>query len=70
MVTIAKNDGSISKEKITKIFINEGIHKKEVNVAFYGDIVTVAGCPGISIGDTIYSHRPNCMFAVWHQYIS
>ena len=53
MVTIAKNDGSISKEKITKIFINEGIHKKEVNVAYYGDIVTVAGCPGISIGDTI-----------------
>ncbi len=53
MVTIAKNDGSISKEKITKIFINEGIHKKEVNVAYYGDIVTVAGCPEISIGDTI-----------------
>lgn len=53
MVTIAKNDGSITKEKITKIFINEGIHKKEVNVAYYGDIVTVAGCPEISIGDTI-----------------
>ena len=53
MVTIAKNDGTISKEKITKIFINEGIHKKEVNVAYYGDIVTVAGCPSISIGDTI-----------------
>lgn len=53
MVTIAKNDGTITKEKITKIFINEGIHKKEVNVAYYGDIVTVAGCPEISIGDTI-----------------
>ena len=53
MVTIAKNDGTVSKEKITKIFINEGIHKKEVNVAYYGDIVTVAGCPSISIGDTI-----------------
>ena len=53
MVTIAKNDGTISKEKITKIFNNEGIHKKEVNVAYYGDIVTVAGCPSISIGDTI-----------------
>ena len=53
MVTIAKNDGSIAKEKITKIFINEGINKKEVNEAYYGDIVTVAGCPEISIGDTI-----------------
>ena len=53
MVTIAKNDGTIGKEKITKIFINEGINKKEVQEAYYGDIVTVAGCPSISIGDTI-----------------
>ncbi len=53
MVTIAKNDGSITKEKITKIFVNEGIKKREVNEAFYGDIVTIAGCPEISIGDTI-----------------
>ena len=53
MVTIVKNDGSIVKEKITKMFVNEGIKKKEVNEAYYGDIVTVAGCPEISIGDTI-----------------
>ena len=53
MVTIAKNDGTLAKEKITKIFINEGINKKEVNVAYYGDIVTIAGCPNISIGDTV-----------------
>ncbi|MBR2137914.1 MAG: translational GTPase TypA [Bacilli bacterium] len=53
MVTIVKNDGSLTKEKITKIYINEGIKKKEVNEAYYGDIVTVAGCPEISIGDTI-----------------
>ncbi len=52
-VTISKNDGSIEKEKITKLFINEGIKKKEVNTAYYGDIVIVAGCPDISIGDTI-----------------
>ena len=53
MVTIVKNDGSIVKEKITKMFVNEGIKKKEVTEAYYGDIVTVAGCPEISIGDTI-----------------
>ena len=53
MVTIVKNDGSIVKEKITKMFVNEGIKKKEVNEAYYGDIVTVSGCPEISIGDTI-----------------
>ncbi len=52
-VTISKNDGTIVKEKITKIFVNEGIKKKEVNTAYYGDIVTIAGCPDISIGDTI-----------------
>lgn len=53
MVAISKNDGSLSKERITKIFINEGIKKKEVQTAYYGDIVTIAGCPEISIGDTI-----------------
>ena len=52
-VTIVHNDGSISKEKITKLFVNEGIKKVEVKEAYYGDIVTVAGCPTISIGDTI-----------------
>lgn len=52
-ITIVKNDGSIVKERITKMFVNEGIKKKEVTTAYYGDIVTVAGCPDISIGDTI-----------------
>jgi GTP-binding protein len=53
MVTISKNDGTLSKERITKMFVNEGIKKKEVSEAYYGDIVTIAGCPEISIGDTI-----------------
>lgn len=52
-VVIAKNDGSEVKEKISKIFVNEGIKKVEVKEAYYGDIVTVAGCGNISIGDTI-----------------
>ncbi len=52
-VTIVKNDGNIEKTKITKLFINEGIKKREVTEAYYGDIVTMAGCPDISIGDTI-----------------
>lgn len=52
-VTIVKNDGNIEKTKITKLFINEGIKKKEVTEAYYGDIVTMAGCSDISIGDTI-----------------
>lgn len=52
-IAISKNDGTLTKEKISKMFVNEGIKRKEVNEAYYGDIVTVAGCPEISIGDTI-----------------
>jgi len=53
MVSVSKNDGTLTKQKITKLFINEGIKKREVQTAYYGDIVTMAGCPDISIGDTI-----------------
>ncbi len=53
MVAISKNDGTLTKERVTKLFVNEGIKKREVNEAYYGDIVTIAGCPEISIGDTI-----------------
>ena len=53
MVSISKNDGTLTKQKITKLFITEGIKKREVQTAYYGDIVTMAGCPDISIGDTI-----------------
>ena len=52
-VAISKNNGELTKERITKIFVNEGIKRREVNEAYYGDIVIVAGCPEISIGDTI-----------------
>ena len=54
-VTLITNNGKESNFKITKIFINEGIEKIEVEEAFYGDLVTVAGCSFISIGDTICS---------------
>ena len=52
-VAIAKNDGAKENFKITKVFVNEGIKRVEVNTAYFGDIVTVAGCSHISIGDTI-----------------
>ena len=52
-VAISKNDGTLTKERISKMFVNEGIKRKEVTEAYFGDIVTVAGCPKISIGDTI-----------------
>ena len=52
-VTLVRNDGTTSNFKISKLFVNEGIKKVDKDVAFYGDIVTIAGCADISIGDTI-----------------
>lgn len=53
LVSLVKNDGTIESFKISKLFVNEGLNKVEKDVAYYGDIVTIAGCPNISIGDTI-----------------
>ncbi|MBQ6687282.1 MAG: translational GTPase TypA [Bacilli bacterium] len=52
-VTLVSNDGSVSSFKISKLFVNEGIKRVEKEEAYYGDIVTIAGCANISIGDTI-----------------
>ena len=52
-IAIAKNNGEIVNSKVGKIFTNEGIDKKEVTEAQYGDIVTVQTISDISIGDTI-----------------
>ena len=51
-VVIVKNSGTKENFKVTKLFVNEGIKKVEVNEGYYGDIVTVAGCSHVSIGDT------------------
>ena len=53
MVTLAKNDGTIENHRVGKIFVNEGLAKKEVKSAEYGEIVIVQLCSTISIGDTI-----------------
>ncbi len=53
LVTLCKNDGTQASFKVTKLFVNEGLKRVEKNEAFYGDIVTVAGCSDITIGDTI-----------------
>lgn len=52
-VSLATNDGKVESFCVTKLFVNEGIKRVEVPVAYYGDIVTVAGCSDVSIGDTI-----------------
>ncbi len=52
-IAISKNDGTIEKSKIGKLYTNEGITRKEVQEAYYGDIVTFVSSPKIEIGDTI-----------------
>ena len=52
-VSLVKNNGNVETFKITKLYVNEGIKRVEKNEAFYGDIVTIAGCSHISIGDTV-----------------
>lgn len=52
-VALSKNDGTVTSFRISKLYVEEGIKRVEKEVAYYGDIVTFAGCPDISIGDTV-----------------
>ena len=53
VVSLVKNDGEVSLFRVSKLFVNEGIKRVQKDKAYYGDIVIVAGCSHISIGDTI-----------------
>ena len=53
VVTLIKNDGKEEEFRISKLFVNEGIKRVEKQVAYFGDIVTIAVSSDISIGDTI-----------------
>ena len=52
-VSLVRNDGSTTSFRISKLFVEEGIKRIEKDIAYYGDIVTIAGCSDISIGDTV-----------------
>ena len=52
-IAISKNNGKIEHNKINKIFVNEGINRKEVSEVQYGDIAIVASSSTIEVGDTI-----------------
>lgn len=54
-VTLIKNNGEETNFRISKLFVEEGIKRVEKQEAYYGDIVTIAGCSHISIGDTVCS---------------
>ena len=53
MVSLARNDGKVESFRVSKLYFTEGIKRVEKEKAYFGDIVTIAGCPDISIGDTI-----------------
>jgi len=50
---IKRIDGSVQKGTVTKIFTFEGFTRREVDSAAAGDIVVIAGFPGVYIGDTM-----------------
>ncbi len=52
-VSVAKRDGSIVRGKISKLFVNMGLNRVEVDKAHSGDIIIFAGISDISIGETI-----------------
>lgn len=58
-VTLIKNNGEVTNFRISKLFVEEGINRVEKKEAYFGDIVTIAGCNHISIGDTVCEQGTN-----------
>ena len=52
-VGVVKLDGSLKKTKITKLYSFEGLKRVEETEARPGDILTIAGADGITIGETL-----------------
>ena len=51
-VAIAKRDGSFQKTRITKLFSFSGLKRIDIEETQVGDIVAIAGIPGITIGES------------------
>ena len=58
-IIICTRDGNEERGKISKLFVYEGLNKREVQEAFAGDMVVISGLADISIGETICN--PNCV---------
>src|SRR5205823_3148796 len=54
-VAIAKLDGNLQKTRITKLFSFSGLKRTDSTETILGDIVSIAGVEGITIGETITS---------------
>ena len=49
---VARVDGTFSKHKITKLFSFSGLKRTDIEETQTGDIVAIAGIPGITIGES------------------
>lgn len=52
-VTVMKLDGTKEQHRITKILTSVGLQKEEVQEAYAGDIVSIAGISNINVGETV-----------------
>ena len=52
-VVVIRYDGTIDKGKVAKLFVYDGLAKAEIDKAFAGDIVAVAGLEDVNIGETL-----------------
>jgi len=52
-IVITSNDWKKRKWRISDILTNEGLEKVKSNVAFAGDIITIAGIPDIFVWETV-----------------
>ena len=50
--SVAKIDGTFTKHKITKLFSFSGLKRIDIDQTQVGDIVAIAGIPGITIGES------------------
>jgi GTP-binding protein len=50
--SVAKIDGTFTKHKITKLFSFSGLKRTDIEETQIGDIVAIAGIPGIFIGES------------------
>ena len=50
---LCKDDGTKQNVKISKLFTFSGLNRIETQAAQFGDIIAIAGIPGINIGETV-----------------
>jgi GTP-binding protein len=54
-VAVSRTDGSLQNVKITKLFSFDGLKRTDITETVIGDIVAIAGVPGITIGESFTS---------------